>query len=128
DPATFVRAVLDVVRSHKLESRVILQSFDFRTLHEMKKLAPEIALSALYEGKPKSFVEIAREAGASIISPNYHLVTPEEVKAAHAAGLKVIPWTPNLPEEWERMVAAGADAIITDDPASLIVWLKQRQR
>ena len=44
-------------RKHKLEKRVILQSFDFRTLHEMKKLAPEIQLSALYSGKPKSFVE-----------------------------------------------------------------------
>ena len=125
-PDEFVRLVLAIIRKHKLENRVILQSFDFRTLHEMKKLAPEIARAALYEGKPKSFVAIAKEADAQIVSPSYQLVTPEEVKAAHAAGLRVIPWTPNLPAEWERLVAAGSDAIITDDPAALIAWLKTR--
>ena len=96
-PDEFVRLVLAVVRRHHLEGRVILQSFDFRTLHEMKKQAPEIKLAALYEGQPKAFVEIGREAGADIVSPNYHLVTPEEVAAAHAAGLLVIPWTANTP-------------------------------
>src|SRR5262245_31238860 len=47
-PEEFARLVLEVIRRHKLESRVILQSFDFRTLHAMKKLAPEIRLAALY--------------------------------------------------------------------------------
>src|SRR5204863_2342453 len=85
-PAEFVRLVLAVIRKHHLESRVILQSFDFRTLHEMKKIAPEIKLAALYSGKPRNFVEIGREAGAQIVSPEHRLVTAEQVKAAHAAG------------------------------------------
>ncbi len=46
-PDEFVRLVLALVRKHHLESRIILQSFDFRTLHEMKKQAPEIKLSQL---------------------------------------------------------------------------------
>ncbi len=123
-PDEFVRKVLEVIRKHKLEKRIILQSFDFRTLHEMKKQAPEIALSALYSGKAKSFVEIAKEAGATIISPEYHLVTPEQVKAAHDAGLVVVPWTANTPADWDRLIAAGSDAIISDDPAGLIAHLK----
>ncbi len=123
-PAEFAKLVLALIRKHRLESRVILQSFDFRTLQEMKKLAPEIALSALYSGTARDFVEVAKEAGAEIISPEYKLVTPEQVKAAHAAGLKVIPWTPNTPADWDRLIAAGVDAIITDDPAALIGYLK----
>src|SRR4051812_16203646 len=90
-PEEFVRLVLLVIRMHHLESRVILQSFDFRTLHAMKKLAPEIRRAALYEGASRSFVEIGKEAGAQIVSPVFHLVTPEQVKAAHAAGLEVLP-------------------------------------
>jgi glycerophosphoryl diester phosphodiesterase len=124
-PEEFARLVLEVVRKHHLESRVILQSFDFRTLHAMKKLAPQLRLSALYEGPPKDFVEIAREAGADIVSPQFRLVTPEQVKAAHAAGLQVIPWTANTPADWDRLIAAGVDAIITDDPAALIAHLKR---
>ena len=124
-PAEFARRVLDVIRKHHLESRVILQSFDFRTLHEMKRMAPEISLSALYEGAPKSFVEIAEEAGADIVSPAHALVTPDLVRAAHAAGLKVVPWTANLPADWDRLIAAQVDAIISDDPAALIAYLKK---
>lgn len=125
-PDEFVRLVLQVVRKHHLEKRVILQSFDWRTLHEMKKQAPEIALAALWEGAPKDFVEIGKESGAGIVSPAFKLVTPEQVKAAHAAGLKVLPWTPNRPDDWTKLVAAGVDGIITDDPAALIHWLESR--
>ena len=124
-PDEFVRLVLDAIRKHHLESRVVLQSFDFRTLHEMKKAAPEIRLSALYSGKARDFVEIGKEAGAQIISPEYHLVTAEQVKAAHAAGFEVLPWTANTPEDWGKLRAAGVDGIISDDPASLIAWLKK---
>jgi glycerophosphoryl diester phosphodiesterase len=124
-PEEFARLVLEVVRKHRLESRVILQSFDFRTLIAMKKLAPEIRRSALYEGAPKDFVQIAREAQAQIVSPRYPLVTAEQVRAAHAAGLTVIPWTANTPEDWNRLIAAGVDAIITDDPAGLTAHLKR---
>jgi glycerophosphoryl diester phosphodiesterase len=123
-PDEFARMVLAIVRKHHLESRVILQSFDFRTLIAMKKLAPEIQLSALYEGRPKDFVAIAREAGAGIVSPQFKLVTPEQVRAAHAAGLQVVPWTADTPEDWDQLAAAGVDAIISDDPAALIERLR----
>ena len=125
-PEEFVRRVLAVIRKHHMEKRVILQSFDFRTLHQMKKQAPEIELSALYSGKPKSFVEIAKEGGAPIISPEYKLVTPEQVQAAHAAGVKVVPWTANQPADWDKLITAGVDAIISDDPAALIAHLKAK--
>jgi glycerophosphoryl diester phosphodiesterase len=123
-PDEFAKLVLAAIRKHHLESRVVLQSFDFRTLHAMKKLAPEIRLSALYSGAPRSFVEIAKEAGAQIVSPEFHLVTPDQVKAAHAAGLEVLPWTANKPADWEPLVAAGVDGIISDDPAALVAFLK----
>lgn len=124
-PEEFARLVLAVIRKHKLEKRVILQSFDFRTLHAMKSLAPEIRLSALYAGEPKSFTAIAKEAGASIVSPIYQLATKEQVDTAHRAGLQVVPWTANTSADWEKLIQAKVDAIITDDPAALISYLKR---
>ena len=103
-----------------------LQSFDYRTLHAMKKLAPEILLSALSSDRVRSFVEIARDADAQIVSPTFSTVTPEKVKEAHAAGLQVIPWTANKPADWDHLIAAEVDAIITDDPAGLLAYLKRR--
>jgi len=124
-PEEFVRIVLEKIRKYKLEKRVILQSFDFRTLVAMKKLAPEIRLAALTETDQRDFPVIAREAQAGIISPNYNLVSSEKVAAAHAAGLEVVPWTANTPADWDRLIKAGVDAIITDDPAELIAYLKK---
>lgn len=125
-PDVFAELVVNSIRKHHLENRVIVQSFDFRTLHEIKKLAPEIRLSALYAGIPRSFVEIAREAQAGIVSPHYRLVSKMQVDAAHRAGIQVVPWTPNTPGEWKEMARADVDAIITDDPAGLISYLKQQ--
>ncbi len=125
-PEEFARLMAAEIRKHKLEARSIVQSFDYRTLHAMKKIAPEIRLSALEMNRTVSFVELAREAGAGIVSPHYKLVTPEKVAEAHRAGLQVVPWTANTVAEWDRLIAAGVDAIITDDPAGLIAHLKKR--
>ena len=38
----------------------------------------------------------------------------------------VVPWTVNTPCDWDAMIAAGVDGIITDDPAGLIVHLEAR--
>ena len=126
-PKQFAELVLAAVRKYKLEDRVILQSFDFRTLHAMKKIAPEIKLSALDGFGQGPFPKVAERAKATIISPEKRLVTPEQVEAAHKAGLQVVPWTANEPAEWDKLVAAKVDAIITDDPAALIQYLKQKK-
>jgi len=125
-PDVFARMLLDVIRRHKLESRAIVQSFDFRTLHAMKRLASNIRLSALWEGAARPFVDIAREGDAAIISPLFKLVTPQQVKAAHEAKIQVVPWTADTPTDWQMLIDAGVDAIITDDPAALIAYLKEK--
>jgi glycerophosphoryl diester phosphodiesterase len=125
-PEVFARMVLGKVRQYKLDKRIILQSFDFRTLAAMKKLAPEIRLSALTETDTRPFSVIAAEANADIISPHFKLVTPAKVAEAHAAHLQVVPWTADTPQEWDKLIDAKVDAIISDDPAALIAYLKKR--
>ena len=129
-PERFAELLLAVVRKYKLEDRVILQSFDFRTLHAMKKLAPKLRLSALFPfdtgQRNVDYLEMAKASGAGILSPHFSTVTPEKIAAAHKAGLTVVPWTANTEADWKRMIDAKADAIISDDPASLIAFLKSK--
>ena len=124
-PEDFAALILQSVKDHGMEKRFILQSFDPRTLHAMKKLAPEVPRAALFQ-RQVDWIQIAKEFEATLLSPEYHLVTTEKVATAHAAGLAVVAWTSNMPSEWESLVAAGTDAIISDDPAALIGWLKAR--
>jgi glycerophosphoryl diester phosphodiesterase len=133
-PEALAKLIDDAVRHRNLQSRVILQSFDFRTLHAMRKIDPEIRLSALFgeaqydalmgiTDPDKSFAHIAKVSGADILAPDLSFVTSEEVAVAHKLGLQVAAWTANKPEEWRRVADAGVDAIITDDPAGLLAWL-----
>jgi glycerophosphoryl diester phosphodiesterase len=124
-PERFAELVCQAIRRHQLEKRAIVQSFDFRILHAIGRLAPEIRLGALYVGPPKSFVAIAHRAGAGIVAPYHRLASARQVRAAHAAGLEVIAWTANRIRDWRRLIAAQVDAIITDDPEALLAYLKE---
>ena len=115
--------LLDAIRRRGLESRVMVESFDFRVLRAMRRIAPEIRLAALIEEGDPDFVTAAREAEADIIAPEFHMITPGKVAAAHDAGIEVVTWTANLPDDWRHLAAAGVDSIITDDPAALVAWL-----
>jgi glycerophosphoryl diester phosphodiesterase len=124
-PEDFTRLIVDSMRRHGMEKRVILQSFDPRTLRVMHRLEPESRRAALFE-KARDWDEVAREFDANILSPEYHLVTAALVAKAHAAGLQVVPWTINRPEDWAKLAGDGVDAIISDDPAAAIAWLKSQ--
>ena len=75
-PEPFAQMIDDAVRRHHLVDRVILQSFDFRTLIAMKKIDPQMRLSALVEDArfdslagltdhDKSFAHVAEVTGSS---------------------------------------------------------------
>ncbi len=139
--ARFAQAVVAAVESAGVVDRVTVQSFDWRTLLEIKRLAPHMAtvcltiesngmntvrpaadgVSPWHAGlKPVdhggSIVRLARAAGCGAWSPFWRNVTAELVHEAHAAGLRVVPWTVNDPAEMERLAALGVDGLITDYP------------
>jgi len=122
EPQEFARLVLESIRKYTLDQRAIVQSFDFRVLHAMRKLAPEIPLAALFEDG-RDFVEAAHEAQAGSVAPEHRWVTSAKVQRAHATGIRVVAWTANTPADWKRLQEARVDGIITDDPASLIDFL-----
>lgn len=123
-PEEFARLLVEAVRRRHLESRVIIQSFDFRTLEASAKMAPEIRRSALFERLPADFVSRVKRIPASIVSAHYSQVTAKNTAEAHTAGLQVVPWTANQDKDWAGLAAAKVDAIISDDPAALIAWLR----
>jgi glycerophosphoryl diester phosphodiesterase len=141
DPATFARAVVTAVLSAQMGDRVTVQSFDWRTLIEVKRLAPHIETvclsiesSGMNTVRPGpggaspwhaglkaadhgySLVQLAKAAGCSGWSPFWRNVTAEMVAEAHALGLKIVPWTVNEPDEMARLAALGVDGLITDYP------------
>jgi len=136
DPATFAKLVVAAIREAGVTGRVTVQSFDWRTLVEVKKLAPEIATvcvtqatANLDNAKDASWtagLELARHdssvpklvkaAGCGTWSSFYRNLTPALVEEAHALGLVVLPWTVNDPADMARLVDMKVDGLITDYP------------
>ncbi len=126
-PAEFARLVMDVIKKYGFEKRVIVQSFDVRTLKEIKKLNPAVRTSQLTNDNLLDTVPALKAAGTDIWSPNYLWLTTGAVHEAQAAGLQVAPWTLNTKKDWDLAIQAGVDAIITDYPAALVEYLQQKK-
>lgn len=111
-----VGVTLAAVRAAGKLDAVDIQSFDWRTLALVRAAEPAIPLVALWEEGPDP-ISGAVTAGADVVSPDYSVVDRAFVQRAHAAGLRVIPWTVNDADAMRRQIAAGVDGLITDYPA-----------
>ena len=63
-------------------------------------------------------------AGAGALMLHHAVVSRAAVERAHSAGAAVWAWTVDDPLELERMLAAGVDAVITNDPTILPATLR----
>ncbi|MDL4773693.1 MULTISPECIES: glycerophosphodiester phosphodiesterase family protein [Thermomonosporaceae] len=130
--ARFTAAVADVLAARGLTRRSRLLAFDWRVLVEARRYDPAFGRVALIERKtlvpgtrwlagrgPGDPVGSALEIGATALSPEHRLVTPELVAAADRLSLPVAVWTVNEPAEMARFIGYGVDAIVTDHPDRL---------
>jgi len=114
----FERELLRVIEDYGLEDRVVIQSFDHRSLWAIHAAEPSITLAAL-STRPIDFDNAASQ-GASIWSPSHTIVTSTHISAAEEAGLLVIPWTVNDPVDMAHLIGIGVDGLITDRPDLLV--------
>jgi glycerophosphoryl diester phosphodiesterase len=143
DPTAFARLVLAAIDRSGMAERITVQSFDWRTLIEIKRLRPgqptaclTIAAQSMntvsadasgaspwhaglkmadYGSLPK----LVKAAGCETWSMFWRDLTPPLAAEAKALGLMVLPWTVNDPDEMARLVDLGVDGLITDYPDRL---------
>jgi len=123
-PAEFAKLLITELRKQNMIKRSVIESFDYRTFPEIRKLEAGIEISALTENPKEDLLETAKKLKADYISSEFNLLNAEKVKALHALGVKLAPWTVNNPKDWQHLIDWGVDAIITDDPGELLQFLK----
>jgi glycerophosphoryl diester phosphodiesterase len=139
DPQHFVEVVLTLLRRERFSDRVMIESFDWRTLLLVQKLAPQIPTVYLTQESggdtnisadkaspwtagydPRNYggsvVRAVRAAGGRIWSPYYRDVDAHSIAEAHRLGLPVIVWTVNDAGEMGHLIDLGVDGIISDQP------------
>jgi glycerophosphoryl diester phosphodiesterase len=83
-----------------------------------------LGLTSMRASIPLRLPRLARRAGATAVMLQHRLVTPSSVERAHAAGLPVLTWTVDDPADLARVVEAGVDGVITNDPRIFVATLK----
>jgi glycerophosphoryl diester phosphodiesterase len=146
DPEAMVLALLGVIRHEGVADRVAIQSFDWRTLKLVQRLAPGVptvyltsttgsAANVTADGAwiagllPRDFrnvPEMVKASGGAIWSPNVRNLTEADLSAAKALGLKVVLWTVNEPDDLDRLIRWGVDGIVSDRPDRLRTAMQRR--
>ena len=142
-PEYTVKLVVDEINVSNLKDKIIVSSFDWRTLTEIKNQYPEISRAYLtyqqvrgmkikktiYNRSPwMSFLpfyedhelpKIIKSQGGKAWHPYRKDITKKLVDISHQEDLPVNVWTVNEEYEMLKMIEYGVDGIMTDYPLRL---------
>lgn len=132
-----------------LAGRCLVTSFDLRALRRLAALEPQVRIGASFpqdrigiHGRrgsalvirgglralrtitPRLVARLLSRSGATAVVLHHTLVGPAAVRAAHARGAAVVAWTVGDERDLARVDAAGADAVVADDPAIFVSTLQ----
>ena len=142
-PEEMVKLVMQEVNKSNLQNKIIISSFDWRTLTEIKNLYPEISRANLsflqqagikikntiYNRSPwMSYLpffekyelpKIIKSQGGKALHPYHKDITKKLVDISHQEDLPVNVWTVNEENDMLKMIEYGVDGIMTDYPLRL---------
>ena len=110
------RAVVDALRRHAVFERSWVSTFDAGSLRRIGELAPDLPRSYTL---PRRLPALLQRSRADAFTLHHSLASPAAIARAHELGAPVYVWTVDDPALAERLVRAGADGIITNDPRVL---------
>lgn len=119
-----VAVILAVIDAARAGRRVLLQSFEVPALRHVRALRPHEPVGLLVESIGADPAADCATLGAVTYNPDVAEVLrhPQLVDELHAAGVAIMPWTADRPDEWAELTTLGVDGIITNRPAELLAW------
>jgi glycerophosphoryl diester phosphodiesterase len=124
-PQRIAELVNKVLQEFNINERVLIQSFDIRSLQAIHKLDPELKIGLLI-ANTGSVDHNIRKLGFTpyMYNPSLKLTKEHTVKQAHQHGCKIFPWTINHENDMQKLMDWGVDGIITDHP-DIAIKLRQ---
>ena len=119
-------AVIDLVDRYQLHSRVIVISFNLRTVARIKELNSSICTGALFSPRQRvtkssrQIIAAAVASGAKQILLHHRIATKRIIAAAHKQSLMLVVWTVDDPHWLARARDLQVSAIITNHPAKML--------
>lgn len=121
----------ELVVRHDMTGQILVASFYTSIVRQIQAKLPQVATSA---GTRQLFVfyflnlfRLTRRYRLPVRALQFWskagpfpIITKSLVRAAHKLDLEIHGWTVNEPAEMRRLIALNVDAIITDDPITLL--------
>jgi len=118
-PSEIVATLMAVIAEKNISEKVIIQSFDIRSLQFAYEHFPSIKLALLLEPALGFSLKASLQTLGflpAIVSPDQSMLSKKFIDFCHKKGMKVIPWTVNEKKAMDRYITWGVDGIITDYP------------
>ncbi len=115
-------AVIELLKRENFLDQVVITSLDPDALRQVESIEPALQTGHIVTASVGNVLLTE----ADFLSMSSARATPSLVRRAHAAGKEVHVWTVNKPEVMLRMIEAGVDNVITDDPVLLARVLRDR--
>jgi glycerophosphoryl diester phosphodiesterase len=117
-------AVIALVQRMEFLDDIVITSLDHAALRQVESIRPDIDTGLIVTAA----VGNVTKTDTDFVSLNAARATASLVDQARAAGKQVHVWTVNTPEAMLRMIERDVDNIITDDPATLVRVMRDRNQ
>lgn len=107
--------ILKTIADYNLEDKIIISSFNFKSLEICRALNSKIRLGVLFHTPHKDIIEFAKKINAYSLHPYVKLVTSSLIDEGHKHNLKIYTYTVNSPSVASSLEEVNCDGIFTDD-------------
>ncbi|HZN13563.1 MAG TPA: glycerophosphodiester phosphodiesterase [Acidimicrobiales bacterium] len=118
------RGVVALIAARALHQRVIVSSFDFATIADVKAADARIPTAWLTFAPVDDVAAKVAGAGHQAIHPHDATVTPQLVDDAHRHGLAINVWTVDDVDRMRELASWGVDGIVTNVPDAAVAALR----
>jgi glycerophosphoryl diester phosphodiesterase len=122
-PDAIEKQVVELLRQKNLPGTSMISSFDVNILEQIAfmKNTPVIAFISNKPANRKT-ANMCTRLNVFSWHPDHWIVTRNQVKQMHAAGIRVFPYNVDTFEDYARIRDMNVDGVITDDPGLAGYW------
>lgn len=122
--------MLKLLKKYNIEEKVIISSFNHKTLDNFQKLNSKIRYGALYPTKEdllpdEDIIEHAKKHNIYSIHLNKKLCTEKIIDLAHKNNIKVFVYTIHFRYQLNKLIKINADGIFVNRPDLMYEYLNK---
>ncbi|MCB2145110.1 MAG: glycerophosphodiester phosphodiesterase [Deltaproteobacteria bacterium] len=115
------RQVLHLVHEKNMLDDVLVSSFEWQVLENLRKIDPDIALGLLSEvPADENLLHWYQRVTGFSWHPDFRVLTQQQVNTLHDMGARVFPYAVDGEIDTRGMLAMGVDGLIVDDPRQML--------